>query len=136
MAHNKQLADERGVSEKDREYIDQLHDLLYKLINSYTLDVPYEEAEALVKSANKTLSDLWGFDYNPRYDQWTPRLAQKWMNLTWGGRIFKCKDTGEEVLLTCDKVYEKSFVRVGNGFVDLGVANGYSRFGGNIKEII
>ena len=136
MAHNRQLADERGVSEKDREYIDQLHDLLYKLINIYTLAVPYEEAEALVKSANKTLSDLWGFDYNPRYDQWTPRLAQKWMNLTWGGRIFKCKDTGEEVLLTCDKVYEKSFVRVGNGFVDLGVANGYSRFGGNIKEII
>jgi len=133
--HNKQLADQRGVSEKDREYIDQLHDLLYKLINSYTLDVPYEEAEALVKSANKTLSDLWGFDYNPRYDQWTPRLAQKWMNLTWGGKRYRCKDTGAEVLLTCDKVYEKSFVQVGNGFIDLGVANGYSRFGGNIEEI-
>ena len=134
--HNKQLADERGVSEEDREYIDQLHDLLYKLINSYTLDVPYEEAEALVKSANKTLSDLWGFDYNPRYDQWTPRLAQKWMKLAWEGKRYRCKDTGAEVLLTCDKVYEKSFVRVGNGFVDLGVANGYSRFGGNIEEII
>lgn len=38
--------------------------------------------------------------------EWTPRLAQKWMNLTWGERIFKCKDTGEEVLIFGDMIYE------------------------------
>ena len=135
MAHNKQLADERGISQQDREYIDQLHVLLFKLIDSYTLDVPYEEAEALVKSANKTLSDLWGFEYNPYYDQWTPRLAQKWMHLTWEGKRFRCKDTGEEVLIFGDMIYEGSFIPVGNGAVDLGRVNSYHRIIGNIEEI-
>ena len=135
MTANPALVKERNVSPENVEYINQMHELLTKLIDSYTLDIPYDEAEAVVKSANKTLSDLWGFDYNPRYDQWTPRLAQKWMNLTWGERIFKCKDTGEEVLICGDMIYEGSFIPVGNGVIDIGRTNSYHRIIGNLEEI-
>ena len=135
MAHNKQLAAERGISEKDREYIDQCHLMLEELIDTYNLSIDFYKAAELCHDIEYLLQDLWGFSRSRHHHTWINSLKQKWMNLTWGGRIFKCKDTGAEVLLTSDKVYEKSFVRVGNGFLDLGVANGYSRFGGNIEEI-
>ena len=135
MTANLDLVKQRNISVDNVALINELHDLLYKLLDSYTLDIPYDEAETLVKSANKTLSDLWGFDYNPRYDQWTPRLAHKWMSLTWGERIFKCKDTGEEVLIFGDMIYEGSFIAVGNGAIDLGRVNSYHRMVGNIEEI-
>ena len=76
-----------------------------------------------------------GYNGYKNYAQWTPRLAQKWMNLTWGGRIFKCKDTGEEVLIVGDMIYEGSFIPVGNGAIDLGRVNSYHRIIGNVEEI-
>lgn len=135
MAHNKQLADECGVSEKDREYIDQCHLMLEELIDTYDLNIDFDKAAELCHDIEYLLQDLWGFSRSKYCHTWINSLKQKWMNLTWAGKRYRCKDTGTEVLLTYNKVYEKSFVQVGNGFVDLGVANGYSRFGGNIEEI-
>ena len=134
MTANPELVKERNVSPENVEYINQLHELLTKLIDCYTLDIPYEEAEALVKSANKTLSDLWGFEYNPRYDQWTPRLAHKWMNLTWEGKKYMCKDTGVVLCINKEDIYEGNFISFGNCFVDLGGPY-YSRMSLGIKEI-
>lgn len=137
MAHNKQLADQRGVSEKDREYIDQCHLMLEELIDTYNLSIDFDKAAELCHDTEYLLQRLWKFPEDDYYHTWINSFKQKWMNLTWEGKRYRCKDTGAEVLLTCDKVYEKSFVQVGNGFVDLGVAGpqGYSRFGGNIEEI-
>ena len=135
MTANLDLVKQRNVSVDSVALINELHDLLYKLLDSYTLDVPYEEAESLVKSANKTLSDLWGFEYNPRYDQWTPRLAQKWMNLTWENRTFVCKDTGFSRTIKENDIYEGNFIIIGNCATDLGRVNSYHRMVGNIEEI-
>lgn len=133
--HNKQLADQRNISQESREAIDEMHVLLEKLIDAYTLEIPYQEAESLVKSANKTLSDLWKFEYNERYDQWTPRLKQKALELTWAGRSFKCGKTGVVVIITPEQAYERNLITVGEGFIDLGVFQGYSRVFGNVEEI-
>lgn len=51
----------------------------------------------------------------------------------WGGRTFKCLDTGEEVTLP-DTIYRGQFFKVGDGFVDVGDEY-YSRWGGSIIEI-
>lgn len=133
--HNKQLADQRNISQESREAIDEMHVLLEKLIDAYSLEIPYQEAEALVKSANKTLSDLWKFEYNERYDQWTPRLKQKAFELTWVGRSYKCSKTGVVVIITPEQAFERNLIAVGEGFVDLGVFQGYSRIVGDIEEI-
>lgn len=133
--HNKQLADQRNISQENRDAIDEMHILLEKLLNTYTFDIPYEEAEALVKSANKTLSDLWKFKYDECYDQWTPRLRQKGFELTWVGRSFKCGKTGAVVTITPEQAYERNLIAVGEGFIDLGVFQGYSRIVGDIEEI-
>lgn len=133
--HNKQLADERGISQQDREYIDQCHLMLEELIDTYDLSIDFDKAAELCHDIEKLLQRLWKFPEDEHYHTWINSLKQKWMNLTWDNRRFRCKDTGTEVLLTHDKVYEKSFIQIGKGFIDLGVANGYSRFGGNIEEI-
>lgn len=138
MAHNKQLADERGISEQDREYIDQCHLMLEELIDTYDLSIDFDKAAELCHDIEYLLQGLWKFPEDKSCHVWIDSLKQKWMNLTWEGKRYRCKDTGEEVLITEDMVYEKNFIPFGNGFIDLGVAGpqGYSRFGGNIKEIV
>lgn len=135
MTANPELVKERNISPENVEYINQFHDLLAKLINSYTLEIPYQEAKELVQSANKSLSDLWGFVYNPAYDTWTPRLTEKWMKLTFAGRKFRCKDTGDVVEIDIDDCYETSYIPVGSSGLDLGRADSYYRIIGNIEEI-
>ena len=70
MSANRDLAKARNISRENIVAIDALHEMLEKLIASYTLEIPYEEARDLVRSANMTLSNLWGFTYDERYDQW------------------------------------------------------------------
>lgn len=134
--HNKKLADARNISQENRQMIDEMHGLLERLIDVYTLEIPYQEAETIVKSANKTLSDLWGFVYNERYDQWTPRLKQKAFELTWVGRSFKCGKTRAIVTVTPEQAFERNLIPVGEGFVDTGVFQGYSRIVGDIEEVV
>ncbi len=135
MVANRELVRERNISPENVEMIDKIHDLLEKLLALYTLDVPYEEAKELVHSAEFSLQGLWDFPQDIRYHTWIKKLNQKWMNLRWAGRAYRCEDTSEEVMLTYKKVYERSYVKVGNGAIDLGVVDGYYRIIGNIKEI-
>lgn len=135
MAHNKQLADERGVSEKDREYIDQCHLMLEELIDTYNLSIDFDKAAELCHDIEYLLQRLWKFPEDDYYHTWINSLKQKWMLLTWQGRKFRCKDTSVTIQLVDIDIYERNLVGVGNCFIDLGVANGYSRFGGNIEEI-
>ena len=59
MAHNKQLADERGVSEKDREYIDHCHLMLEELIDTYNLSIDFDKAAELCHDIEYLLQRLW-----------------------------------------------------------------------------
>lgn len=136
MTANRQLAIERNISQENIEAIDALHEMLEKLISSYTLEIPYEEARDLVRSANMTLSNLWGFTYDERYDQWTPRFEQRRMELVWVGRTFRCEETGTVRTIEAKDVGVCHLWDCGNGCVDFGRPNAYSRIIGNLVEVM
>lgn len=135
MTANRTLAKQRGLSEQAIQYIDQLHDLLEKLIASYTLDVEYQEALELVESVEFDLQRLWKFSEDRRYHTWRNKLARRWMELTWVGRAFRCNETGITREVNLWDISERCLLRVGDGCIDLGVAGGYHRIVGNITEM-
>lgn len=135
MTANRTLAKQRGLSEQAIQYIDQLHDLLEKLVASYTLDVDYHEALKLVESVEFDLQRLWQFSEDRRYHTWRNKLAQRWMDLTWVGRTFRCNETGVIKVIDRLVVIERCLIQVGDGILDLGVAGGYHRIVGNITEM-
>lgn len=135
MTANRDLAKARNISQENIEAIDALHEMLEKLIASYTLEIPYEEAHDLIRSANMTLSNLWGFTYDQRYDQWTPRFEQRHMELVWAGRTFKCQETGTVRTIEAKDVGVCRLWGCGKGVIDFGRPNAYSRIIGKIVEI-
>lgn len=135
MSANMQLAEQRGISQGNIDEINKLHELLERLIALYTLEVDYEEARDLVRSANKTLSDLWGFTYDERFDQWTPRFEQRHMQLVWVGRTFRCKETGAVRTIEAKDVGVCRLWGCGKGLIDFGRPMVYSRSIGNLVEI-
>lgn len=136
MSANRTLAKQRGLSEQAIQYIGQLHDLLEKLIASYTLDVDYHEALELVESVEFDLQRLWQFSEDRRYHTWRHKLAQRWMELTWVGRTFYCQSSYKLYTFTKWDIQERKLVPIGvSGFIDLGVAGGYHRIVGNIVEV-
>ena len=136
MSANRTLAKQCGLSEQAIEYIDQLHDLLEKLIASYTLDVDYHEALELVESVEFDLQRLWKFSEDRRYHTWRNKLARRWMELTWVGRTFVCTISGVERTIEKEDVKERGLFGVGKqGFIDFGVGGGYHRIVGNITEV-
>ena len=136
MSANLELAKQRGISQENIEAINSLHELLERLISCYTLDADCQEARDLVRSANKTLSDLWGFTYDERFDQWTPRFEKRHMELVWTGRTFRCEDTGTVRTIEAKDVGVCRLWGCGNGCIDFGRPMAYSRIVGNIVEII
>lgn len=135
MTCNRDLAKARNISQENIEAIDALHEMLEKLIASYTLEIPYEEARNLVCSANMMLSNLWGFTYDSAYDTWTPRFEQRHMELMWVGRTFKCQDTGTVRTIEAKDVGICRLWGCGNGMIDFGRPNAYSRTIGDLVEI-
>ena len=135
MTCNRDLAKSRNISQENIEVIDALHGMLEKLIASYTLEIPYEEARDLVRSANMTLSNLWGFAYDSAYDTWTPRFEQRHIELAWVGRTFKCQDTGAVRTIEAKDVGVCRLWACGNGMIDFGRPMAYSRTIGDLVEI-
>ncbi len=134
---NMELAKQRGISQENIEAINALHELLEKLISSYTLDVPYQEARDLVRSVEFTLQRLWEFPQDELYHTWYKRLNQRHMELTWIGRTFKDMDSGtQRTIRERHDVRERGLFAVGMGAIDFGVAGGYHRVLGNLKEIV
>jgi hypothetical protein len=133
--HNPALAAQRGISAEDTAQIDALHDSMSRLIELYTPDCGYESTSAIIRKGNKALSDLWGLEYDERYNVWNKKLDKKHFECTWSGRIYKCMDTGETVTIGED-LFERQLVPIGKGAIDLGVCNGYSRVIGNIVEVV
>ena len=135
MSANMELAKQRGISQENIEAINSLHELLERLISCYTLEVDYQEARDLVRSANKTLSDLWGFTYDERFDQWTLRFEKRHMELVWADRTFRCEDTGTVRTIEAEDVGVCRLWGCGNGCIDFGRPMSYSRIIGNLVEI-
>lgn len=133
---NMELAKQRGISQENIEAINALHTLLERLIQSYTLDVPYQEARDLVESVENQLQKLWGFSVDWRYHTWHLKLNKRWMELTWAGRVFQCQETGVVKQIELDDVYECNLWPCGNGAIDLGRTGSYHRILGNLKEIM
>lgn len=133
---NMELAKQRGISQENIEAINALHVLLEKLISSYTLEVPYSEAHELVTSVEFTLQKLWGFPQDELRHTWHKRLNQRYMELTWIGRTFKDMDSGtQRTIRERHDVRERGLFEVGRGAIDFGVAGGYHRVLGNLKEV-
>ena len=135
MAANHDLAKARNISQENIEAIDALHNLLERLIASYTLEIPYEEARDLVCSANMMLSNLWGFTYDERLDVWTRRFNKRWLELTFAGRTFECRDTGEQRTITAEDCYECAFIPIGHSWLDVGRAGSYHRISSDLLEV-
>lgn len=135
MTCNRQLAAQRNISKENIEAIDSLHNLLERLIASYTLEIPYEEARDLVRSVEFTLQRLWKFPEDASYHSWVDVLADKHLELIWAGRTFECQTTGERRTLTKHDTYERNFIAVGACNIDFGVAGGYHRVLGNLVEV-
>lgn len=136
MTANLELAKQRDISQENIEAINILHELLERLISSYTLEVDYQEARDLVRSTEFTLQRLWGFSEDSLYHTWYKKLNQRHMELTWIGRTFKDMDSGtQRTIRDRHDVRERTIFYVGMGFIDFGVANGYHRTVGNIVEI-
>ena len=136
MTANFELAKQRGISQENIEAINSLHELLERLIMSYTLEVDYQEARDLVRSAEFTLQHLWGFSEDSLYHTWYKKLNQRHMELTWIGRTFKDMDSGtQRTIRERHDIRERGTFGVGMGFVDFGVANGYHRIVGNLVEM-
>lgn len=136
MTANLELAKQRGISQENIEAINSLHELLERLISCYTLEVDYQEALDLVRSTEFTLQRLWGFSEDSLYHTWYKKLNQRHMQLTWIGRTFRDMDSGtQRTILERHGVRERGIFGVGMGFIDFGVAGGYHRIVGNLKEI-
>lgn len=135
MTANRQLAAQRAISQENIEAIDALHKMLEKLIASYTLEIPYEEARDLVRSVEFTLQRLWGFPEDESYHSWVDVLADKHLELVWAGRTFECQTTGEHRTLTKHDTHERNFIAIGACNIDFGAAGAYHRVLGNLVEI-
>lgn len=137
MTINLELAKQRGISQKNIEAIKSLHELLERLIGSYTLEVDYQEARDLVRSTEFMLQRLWGFSEDSLYHTWYKKLNQRHMELTWVGRTFKDMDSGtQRTIQERHDIRERGTFGVGMGLIDFGVANGYHRIVGNLVEIV
>lgn len=135
MTCNLELAKARKISQENIEAIDYLHNLLERLISSYTLEIPYEEARDLVRSVEFTLQKLWQFSPDERYHTWYKQLEYRYLELKYSGKTFKCTETGEIATIDESVCYPRSFCVVGKSALDMGVPGGYSRIIGNLVEI-
>lgn len=135
MSANLELAKQRGISQENIEAINNLHELLERLISCYTLEVDYQEARDLVRSTEFTLQRLWGFPEDESYHSWVDMLADKHLELVWSGRTFECQTTGARRTLTKHDTYERNFIAIGACNIDFGAAGAYHRVLGNLVEI-
>ena len=134
MSCNLALATLRGLDPTDIEQINEIHLELGKLLllahatNSEEFNNKNLE---YIKQLEYTLQDLWGFGRNSDRHTWCNEYLFK---CQWVGRVFECISTGEQHTIT-HNIKEKVFIMIGEGYIDLGVLNGYYRRSG-VKEVV
>lgn len=130
MTANPTLVKMRGIDEESVKQIDLLHEKLDKLMSRANLGVFNQSVYDGIETIENQLQLLWGFGIDKSMHTW--KHLYKFRS-QWIGRRFQCKTTGETFTIP-ENVKERDFFRVGQGFVDTGVLDGYARFS-NVIEI-
>ena len=131
MTANRELAKLRGLSDEDISQIDDIHEQLEALITKRgSLGVFNQAVYDKIEDLEFRAQELWGFPQDNNFHTWKHAYEFK---CQWIGRKFRCMTTGEELTIPED-VYETAFYKIGEGFVDTGRLNAYSRFSG-VQEI-
>lgn len=132
--HNRELAEQRGVSEHNIKEIDRIHDLIDNFMNVWVYEPFSESRKEEIHAMEYILQRCWGFSEDCGYHRYANDYEFK---CGWVGRVFQCNETGEKVTIPYG-VKECNFFTVGNGYVDIGRLNAYARFSGvtEIKEEI
>jgi len=128
---NKSLALRQGLSEEEIEDIDFIHEKLNECITENCTKPFNQDIYNDIEESEFHLQKLWGFTQNPDYHTWKNEYKFK---CDWVGRVFQCTETGKKFTIPT-LVEEKDFYNIGNGYLDVGVLEGYSRWSG-VKEII
>lgn len=131
MTVNRELAEQRGLSEYQIQEIDRLHEHLDRTMD-YFIEQGWTQArEDEIHDIEYLLQQAWCFPKDCGYHRYAHQYA---FVCQWYGRTFKCVETGNKITLGKD-VQERQYIPFGNCAIDLGILNGYSRFIGNIEEI-
>ena len=131
MTANRELAKRRDLSDEDISQIDEIHEQLESLITKRSpLGVFNQAVYDKIEDLEFRAQELWGFPQDKNFHTWKHVYEFK---CQWVGRKFRCTKTGEEFTIPED-VYETAFYKIGEGYVDTGRLNFYSRFSG-VQEI-
>jgi hypothetical protein len=130
MTANPTLVKMRGIDEESVKQINLLHEKLDKLMSRANLGVFNQSVYDGIETIENQLQLLWGFGIDKSMHTYKHlyKFRSQWVN-----RVFQCKTTGETFTIP-ENVKERDFFRVGQGFVDTGVLDGYARFS-NVIEI-
>jgi len=129
--HNKQLADELGISQEERVEIDRIHERLHDLMSRANLGVFNQSVHDAIEEYEYQLQSLWGFPLDESKHTWKHQYKFK---CEWVGKRFRCQSTGE-IFEIPETVRERDFYSWGEAYVDVGRLNCYSRFS-NCEEIL
>lgn len=131
MSANRELAEQRGLSEYQIQEIDRLHEHLDKTMD-YFIEQSWTQArEDEIQDIEYRLQEAWNFPKDCGYHRYAHQYA---FVCQWYGRTFKCVETGNQITMGKD-VHERQYIPFGKCAIDLGVLNGYSRRIGNMEEI-
>lgn len=133
MACNLKLAERRGIDEDSIDMINKCHKLLEDLIDLAHFKNTDDYNENILQSIEALeyeLQRLWKFEVSDKYHTWKYLYKFK---ADWVGRIYQCDVTGE-VFTIPKNVVERCFYGIGDGWIDVGVLDGYHRWSG-VKEI-
>jgi len=130
MTANPTLVKLRGIDEESVRQINLLHEKLDKLMSRANLGVYSQSVYDEIEKIEEQIQFLWkfGIDKSMHKHKHLYKFRCHWI-----GKKFQCKTTGE-IFTIPENVKERDFFRVGEGFVDTGVLDGYSRFS-NVIEI-
>lgn len=126
MSVNLKLAEKRNISPEDIEELEEIHEWLEMLLARATLGVFNESVYARMEAFEFEAQKLWGFPRDATLHTWCKLYK---FRCQWVGRVFVCDTTGVEFTIPED-VQECDFFPIGQGFVDVGRLDCYSRMGG------
>ena len=122
--HNKTLADMQGLTQQERNEIDDIHEQLEKLISCTPFS---QEVYDKIERIEYTLQSLWGFPKDPDKHTWKKVYE---FRCQWIDRVFECKKTGERFTIPKDVKERDCFFFGGGAMIDVGRLECYSRFAG------
>lgn len=131
MTANRLLAKQRGLTEEAIQQIDYLHDKIAELTAAWIKDTFRPSRKDEIHEMEFLLQQAWGFPQDRGYHTYANEYKFK---CEWIGRTFRCNETGEEFTIP-DTVKERDYFVVGNGAVDVGRLDSYSRVIGSVVEV-